>query len=422
MARPLTGRVIEREAKRGTTFALRFRAYGRRRFMTLGSTEEGWTRAQAEEELQNVIADVRRGIWREPEPPSVAEEPRQEQTFHEFASEWLGDRELEGLANKTIVDLRWSLSNHLLPHFADLRLSEITPRAIDRFKVDKVREREAIEAAKAKGEKIRERGLGNNSINHVLSDLAQVLETAVEYELIPSNPASGKRRRLKSTRPSRPWVEPEQLPALLDAASDSGRVLFAVLAGAGLRIGEALSVRWRHCDLAIGTLHVVDAKTAAGVRSVDLTPALREALTLRRAESEFTEPDHYILPTSTGAKHNPSNLRRDVLRPAIERANTALKKDGIATISEQLGFHGLRRTYASLRCAVGDDIAYTSGQLGHEDPRFTLRCYAQATKRRERLSGPHLRAYDRAIEWAQMGTIAVDEKEAIPTEATKNPA
>jgi hypothetical protein len=86
-----------------------------------------------------------------------------------------------------------------------------------------------------------------------------------------------------------------------------------------------------------------------------------------------------------------------------------------------LGFHGLRRTYASLRCACGDDVAYTSAQIGHTDPRFTLRCYTRATRRRERLSGPHLRAFDQAIEWARMGTIVVDEPEAIPVEATKSP-
>ena len=53
---------------------------------------------------------------------------------------------------------------------------------------------------------------------------------------------------------------------------------------------------------------------------------------------------------------------------------------------------------------------------------FTLRCYTQATKRRERLSEPHLQAYDRALEWARMGTIARNEPLLIPEEATKNPA
>jgi integrase len=129
-------------------------------------------------------------------------------------------------------------------------------------------ERQTIEQARARGDKVRERGLSNNSINHTWSDLAQVLETAVEYGLIDSNPASGKRRRLKSTRPNRPWVEPEQFMALLDGASGIGRFVLALLAGAGLRIGEALALRWQHVDLPTGTLHVVDSKTAAGVRTI----------------------------------------------------------------------------------------------------------------------------------------------------------
>ena len=168
-----------------------------------------------------------------------------------------------------------------------------------------------------------------------------------------------------------------------------------MLAGARLRIGEALTLRWAYVDLATGTLHVVDAKTAAGVRSVDLTPALREELVLWRAESR-------------------------VLTPAIEEANVDLEKAGIALIGA-ITFHSLRRTYASLRCACGDDVRYTAAQIGHEDPRFTLRAYAQATKRRERLSGPHLNAYDRALDWARMGTIASDEPMVVPDEATKSP-
>jgi integrase len=251
-----------------------------------------------------------------------------------------------------------------------------------------------------------------------------VLETAVEYGLIPSNPASGKRRRLKSTRPNRPWVEPEQLPALLDAAKAQGavgRILLGVLAGAGLRIGEALALRWRNVDLPTGTLHVIDSKTEAGVRSVDLTHALREELALWKAETDFADSDDYVIPTGKGRKRSSSNLRRDVLSKAVTAANVKLAKDGIAQIGK-LGFHGLRRTYASLRCACGDDVAYTSRQIGHTDARFTLKAYTMATRRRERLSGPHLKAYDRALEWAQMGTKDVLERVPATAEATKNPA
>jgi integrase len=333
--------------------------------------------------------------------------------------------ESEGLAVKTLVDLRWSLSNHLLPFFAGYRLSEITPQLVDTYKVAKARERHEIdqrrEEARKRGERFSERGLSNGSINHTLRHLAQILETAVEYELIPSNPASGRRRRLKATRPARPWVEPEQLIAFLDAAPKGvGRVLLAILAGAGLRIGEALALRWRDVDLGTGTLYVRDAKTPKGIREVHLTPALRELLALWRADTNHTGQSDYVVCTSTGRKHNPSNLRRDVLAKTVTAANAKLQAAGIAPIG-RLTFHGLRRTYASLRCVCGDDMRYTADQLGHEDARFTMRCCAQASKRRDRMAKPQRDAYDAAIEWAQMGTsesLAVPE---VSTEATKSP-
>jgi hypothetical protein len=44
MARKASGQVIERKGARGRTLALRFRAYGIRRYVTLGTVDEGWTR------------------------------------------------------------------------------------------------------------------------------------------------------------------------------------------------------------------------------------------------------------------------------------------------------------------------------------------------------------------------------------------
>jgi len=242
-----------------------------------------------------------------------------------------------------------------------------------------------------------------------------VLETAVEYGLIPSNPAAGKRRKLKNTRPVRSWVEPEQLPAFLAAApSGMGRMLLGLLAGSGLRIDEALTLRWRHVDLlGAGTMSVVASKTDAGVRSVDLTAALRDELAAWWGTTKHDRPDDLVIATPSGRKASPSNLRRDVLNPTIARANAELAKDGIAPI--ETTFHGLRRTYATLRCACGDDVAYTSSQLGHEDGRFSLRVYTKATKRRERLSGAYLRAYDESLQWARMGTSGdVDATERVP--------
>ena len=108
-------------------------------------------------------------------------------------------------------------------------------------------------------------------------------------------------------------------------------------------------------------------------------------------------------------------------RPPDSVGAESLEKLGIAPI-ESLTFHSLRRTFASLRLASGDDPRYVSSQLGHTDVRFSLAVYAQATGRRERMAKPQRDAYDRALDWAQLGTNEVLDIEALRTKATKSPA
>jgi len=85
---------------RGTTYAARFRAYGKRRYVTLDVASH----ADAQTELENILADVRRGIWREPASANVVEAPRDEPTFHVFASEYVEARRPE-LQARSIEDL-----------------------------------------------------------------------------------------------------------------------------------------------------------------------------------------------------------------------------------------------------------------------------------------------------------------------------
>ena len=261
MARPSTGQVIE--PKNGRAWALRFRAYGERHYLTLGSNDEGWNRERAERELRHVLADVERGIWRPPEPEPEPEQPREVPTFHRFASDWLATRKPE-LRPRTVEDYEWALSYHLLPFFRDHRLTAITVAEVDRFKAAKLREGK----------------LGAAQVNKVLKLLAQIIDMAIEYELIDrANPARGRRRRVKVSKPRRTWVEPEQLMALIDGADTYMRPILATLAGAGLRVGEAIALEWRDVNLATGILRVGQAKTDAGThREVDLPGGLIEAL------------------------------------------------------------------------------------------------------------------------------------------------
>jgi integrase len=159
--------------------------------------------------------------------------------------------------------------------------------------------------------KVRDGRLGVTSINKTLTTLAAILEAAVEYELIGRNPARGRRRRLPAAAPRRTWLDrADHIAALLDAAGDldaqarvcrgQRRALLATLTFAGLRIGEALALRWRDVDLARGTITVRRAKTDAGVRVVNLLPILRDELGSYRARLDTT-PDALVFGTTTAS-------------------------------------------------------------------------------------------------------------------------
>ena len=101
-----------------------------------------------------MLADVERGIWAAPE-PTVIPDPHEDPTFHEFAAKWLRGIEPD-LRPRTIGDYRWTLSYHLLPFFAQHRLSQITRAEVDRYRIEKLNEAERREAAIAEGDPLRD--------------------------------------------------------------------------------------------------------------------------------------------------------------------------------------------------------------------------------------------------------------------------
>jgi integrase len=228
-------------------FALRFSAYGQRQYVTLGSDAEGWTRKQAEDELERTLAQVKLGLWQPPRPEPAAKVEAEEPSFHVLASEWVERRRHE-VDERTVEHWTWALSGHLLPHFAEYRPSEITVGAVEQFKTAKLAEREqrlvAIERWQAHDPKTRGRmpgrPLGNASINKLLKTLAQVLDDAVEFGYLDANPARGKRRRLKATKPRRTWLELHEVQAVLAAAGEH-RALLATMIGTGLAGATSIS-------------------------------------------------------------------------------------------------------------------------------------------------------------------------------------
>lgn len=394
------GQVLVRRWKSGRGYALRFHAYGKRRYLTLGLERDGWTKPRAEEELANVLADVRRGRWSVPNRRghrSDNDQATDAVRFGDFAARWLTGRAGE-VAERTLEHEAWALEYHLLPFFADGRLEDIDIAAVDAYRRQRVEMSEQRRAAIDRGRPLLDRQgrplrpLAPVTINKTIDVLQAILAMAVEYGDIPSNPATGRRRRLKPP-PRRPvhLDSVDQITALLDAAArldgDPDSKIrdrypqVATLLFAGPRAHEHSFLRWRDIDLANGRIHIGRSKTQAGLRDITLLPILHAALSAHRGNSNGIDPENPVFPTRAGTVRDKDNVRNRVLGPVLKLADDLLIGRGQRPLPAGLSPHKLRHTFASILVACGEDPASVMAQLGHTDPNFTLRIYTHMMRR-----------------------------------------
>jgi integrase len=472
-------------------FQLRFTVAGRRERLILHEAPGctcgcggGWDERAARNELGNILARVRVGIWEPPEPPPAVVSPAAETptpTFADYASWWLqakidgalGTR--GGLRPSTAEDYRWRLG-YLLRFFGAYPLDAIDGELCLAFKARMLREASELRAMLEAGADLRGpnnrplRPLGLRSIRHILDTLAAVLDDAVEDGHLAHNPARSKRMRLSVPKPRRTFLEMDELAALLDAAaaqdatyqppppSDLGpttrliahlhaqgltptviarrlgiakstvswhlrrlgvepgrryagrRVVCEILGRAGVRVGEL-------CELRIGQMrlhdpngarfHIPDAKTEAGIREVQMTPDLVEAVVehidrLQRA-GHPTGPDAYLVQNTRGGQISRQRVG-EVLRDATAGASRRLAAQGMPPLPHVTA-HTLRRTYISIALLANNfDVKWVMSQVGHTDSKMTLDVYAQLEQRVDRRHGEN---FDRLMRAATVPALGL---------------
>lgn len=388
--------VLERPCGGSKVFALRFRAYGRRRYLTLGMPAEGWTRKRGEEEMEVVRAEVGRGAWIPPPPHhrDISGDRRREDgaLFGSFARSQIRERR-EEVRPATFEYWNWALG-HLMPFFADWPLPKIDVWAVDAYRLHKLEESEdrrrlaeGRPRTDALGRPVRP--LSASSINKTIEVLRWLLSFAVEYGWIDDNPAAGKRRRIKIEKSPAPHLASAgQVTAVLDAAAeldadpgwliDDRLPVVATLLFAGLRVHELTALTWGNLDFTTSTIHVRHSKTPAGIREVEMLPALRAHLLRYRDRSSRRGARELVFRTIRGGPRTKDNVRLRILRPALRCAEDLLEERGQASLPPGISPHSLRHTFASLLFAIGEDPISVMRQLGHTDPAFTLRVYAHS--------------------------------------------
>ena len=283
--------------------------------------------------------------------------------------EWIehyNGRTSSGVRESTRRWYRQMLEDRLIPYFDQergLRLAEIEPRDVKALVAWLAQQPNPHDPA---------RTLGRSTIGYHVAVLRALFADAVEEGVLRSSPTTGLRVSVPSTtdgdEPAKAMTRAE-LNRVLEEVDPRWRLFFEFLSHTGLRISEAIELRWRDLDLSlVPRLRVrrqlrdgeaVGPKTTAGRRTIPLSPAMADRL--RALEGP---QDALVFTTTTGRQINRSNLWRDVLHPAPERA-------GIPWVS----FHAFRHTCASLLLAGGKNVKQVQAWLGHADPGFTVRTY-----------------------------------------------
>jgi integrase len=174
------------------------------------------------------------------------------------------------------------------------------------------------------------------------------------------------------------------------------RVVCELLGRAGLRASEV-------CDLRIGRvrihdpegarLSVLDAKTEAGERDVNLSPDVAEAVIehidrLRRA-GQPTGPDDFLVPNARGGRISRQRVGA-IVGEAAKLASERLHAKGLQGLVKTTP-HTLRRTYISVALLANNfDVKWVMDQVGHADSTMTMDVYAQLQQRAEREHGANV--------------------------------
>ena len=299
-----------------------------------------------------------------------------DQSLDELARDWYELYAAPNLADNTLGKYRRVLRLYILPELGQLKLAEVTPEVVARFRTD-----------------LERRGVGRDSVRVSLVVVQAMFRRGVEWGRASVNPAlpvakpSGKRQR--AVRP----FSPAQVERIRAELGQGGAALVAVIAYSGQRCPEeVLAMEWanvRERTLLVeqrnldGRLVAGQKVRGAAPRAIDLIAPLRQDLLAWRLASGRPSGNSLVFPRGDGQpwrRHDWNNWRRRIWKPALERAGIDYAPP-----------YDLRHAFASLQIRAGMSIPELAEQLGHS-PAMTLATYSHVI--RELKGGETLSAED----------------------------
>jgi integrase len=336
-----------------------------KRFVIVGSKRNGNTREDVAKKLALTLAGN----------PGVTVSAARD-SVGSFLMRWL-DSVATRIRPKTLESYTHTVHRLIIPAIGPIKLQALEPHHVVAMMTKLKNEKRSI-----------------RSVAYSRSILRIALTDAKRWQLVPRNVAD------------REYVDPPRIPQrevdahdaatitkiLAKVPDDGDRLLLRTIATFGLRIGEALALRWRDIDLASKHLRVVravqrqkvddskkrqlvfvDVKTKRSQRALLMPHSLvaeyqkhRKAQLKSRIKIAADWKDHdLVFPTAIGTPQDSRNVLR-VLHDAERKAKV-----------EVMGLHKLRNSAATILLTQGVPLDVVSDILGHSSVRLTKDTYAQ---------------------------------------------
>jgi len=274
-------------------------------------------------------------------------------TFTDWADHWLSTK--SGVKQKTLSQYKHNLA-YASGFFGKKQLSKIQAHDLEIVL-----------------NSVREAGRSSNTARKLFMILSACLRSAYKRGLMVRDIAE-QVDAPKATKRKPVILSREDWNKLINASRKSDRELIVeFVVKTGMRINEALNIRWDQVDSDNASVTVGDSKTEAGAgRTIPLDQSLLTRLTtLRSKHYEFQlqfrdwNPTGLVFCTGEGNFQSYQNLQRRVLNPL-------LKESGLP----HLTWHHLRYNAGSYLLSENVPITVVSKILGHANPGITMSIYA----------------------------------------------
>jgi integrase len=304
-----------------------------RRNIRLGTQSDLPTKSAARNELQKRM--------------TLNSKPSVEMTLSELTERWR-DVIVPTLKTSTANVYTHSLRSRILPTLGTFPINSLGRYEIEKFLA-------------AKGKQY-----AKNTLRELRSSLSRVLQWAVDCKWLEQNPCRGVKLPKGTGRTiTRTVLTPEQVKAIAEKLPEPYATLIIFLALTGLRIGEAVGIKWTDFDSEVLRVQrriyegkADTLKTEKSKRSLPIPTALLARLETLGRESEW------VFAAENGSPVNPGNALRRYVQPVARKLGIALS-----------GFHDLRHTLATDLINSGVSAKAVSLILGHANVGITLNTY-----------------------------------------------